>query len=276
MPPPPPPPQRAIRDHYNSVTDASSHAFAAPFKNLRAYHNLWKRAVIAVVTQPAVGAQPCARILDVCCGKGGDINKWTAVMPPGTRTQVVGVDIADHAIGEARRRWSVRQTNHQGKFDHIDMRFEVLDVSHPQWAADVASMFGLRPGDRFLHAAVAMFCINYFEDVGAFTTRLASLMRPGGSRVGIIFMDATKLDRLPDSSIQHHRDTPNKYTFTLGEFVDLPEFRVDPARLDAAMAAVGAFPVPNTTVRRPEDHSALTPYEIRVTSAYTARVYEFV
>lgn len=80
---------------------------------LREYNNNIKRNMLTkFVTQPG------ARILDVCCGRGGDIFKYTDVKPEF----VYFIDISSESINEAVRRYEAgrRNINYKAKFGIAD------------------------------------------------------------------------------------------------------------------------------------------------------------
>ena len=90
-------------------------------RGVRDYNNLVKRALIE---QYARGAE-C--VLDLCCGKGGDLHKWTAARP----RLVVFVDIAEHSVAECRTRYEQARRGGGGRatgpVPAFDARFAVAD-----------------------------------------------------------------------------------------------------------------------------------------------------
>ena len=97
-----------IREHYDthaantSTKEERARGIAAPLKR---YHNQIKRHLLRVFAKNA------ERLLDVACGRGGDLAKWDA----SGVNYVLGLDISPREIEEARRRYqegSFRPTCH--------------------------------------------------------------------------------------------------------------------------------------------------------------------
>lgn len=64
---------------------------------LRRYNNLVKRRLLEQHGPPRGGT-----LVDLCCGRAGDLDKWRDVLGPDGR--VLGIDISVTGIGEAERR----------------------------------------------------------------------------------------------------------------------------------------------------------------------------
>lgn len=88
---------------------------------LRDYNNNIKRALLEWL--PKSPASP-PRILDVCCGRGGDIFKYTTIQP----SFVYFVDISAESINEAVRRYEVGRSDvaYEAKFGIADCASDEL------------------------------------------------------------------------------------------------------------------------------------------------------
>ncbi|KAF2343535.1 mRNA (guanine-N(7))-methyltransferase domain, partial [Trinorchestia longiramus] len=91
-----------IAAHYNAVRQMT----IAERKNskiikIRTFHNFIKTMLLT--------EHPGLSVLDLCCGKGGDIGKFSKM---GTKTYV-GVDIADKSLECARERAEKTKMNFQ-------------------------------------------------------------------------------------------------------------------------------------------------------------------
>ena len=92
---------------------------------LRSFQNWIKAMLIQEVTNKQIGMS----ILDLCCGKGGDLGKWKKACP----SHYVGVDLSSSSVEEARRRYisSVVEKSQSMRDVHPAI-FIVADGGDPQ------------------------------------------------------------------------------------------------------------------------------------------------
>jgi len=135
-----------------------------------------------------------ARVLDLGCGKGGDLNKWGKA----EIAAYVGVDIAEVSIEQARARLSERRRLFDADFYDLDcFKYPLSEKVPPHLLSpfDVVSM---------------QFCMHYaFEtedQVRMMLTNVTKYLRPGG-----VFLGTTpnakqllrRLKKLPDPDPAH-------------------------------------------------------------------------
>ncbi|GJP67066.1 hypothetical protein CLOP_g23937, partial [Closterium sp. NIES-67] len=165
---------RVVADHYSRRDNQQRHVReASPIIHLKKLNNWVKSALIRLHTHPPRGA----RVLDLACGKGGDLTKWA-------RAGVgfyFGVDVAEGSVHDAMARYN-------GDSDEsFAMRFPAKLAC--------ADCFGVAL-DREL-AAWAPFdiCSTQFALHYSFETEerarcglrnIAALLRPGGAFIGTI------------------------------------------------------------------------------------------
>ncbi|KFY66485.1 hypothetical protein V496_02056 [Pseudogymnoascus sp. VKM F-4515 (FW-2607)] len=108
----------AVRQHYNAVPERGRdwRRTDSRIKGLRSFNNWIKSTIIQKFSpnedftpggqQPEYGAPPVKGllVLDMGCGKGGDLGKWQQAPQPVDL--YVGLDPADVSIGQARERYS--------------------------------------------------------------------------------------------------------------------------------------------------------------------------
>lgn len=103
-----------IRTHYNQRTYQSKHQghrANSPIIKLRNFNNIIKYILIGEYSKKVDNAP--FRLLDLCCGKGGDLNKMEFIK----LDEYVGIDISDGSIREAFSRYNKNKkrfiTNHR-------------------------------------------------------------------------------------------------------------------------------------------------------------------
>lgn len=145
----------SVARHYDSLSVRGRGARAAgPAFELKRAHNALKRDLLA---EFAGGA---GLLVDVGCGRGGDVAKWRDA---GVR-RVLGVDVSPAQLAEAKRRAEEAGLGDRYVFGPVEALGTVAAGS-----ADVVS---------------CMFALNYFFGADFFRTA-ARLLGPGGRLVGV-------------------------------------------------------------------------------------------
>lgn len=161
-----------VRKHYNTrtVLSRNERRTNSPIIKLRNFNNAIKYMLIGKFTEPE------CKVLDIGCGKGGDLNKWRMARC----AFYVGVDISDMSIKEAIHRYkSLRNTSFESIFATGDAYGtpiqEILSQFEVPWPMDVVSM---------------QFCMHYaFETedkVRRMLSNVSSSLKKGGYFVGTI------------------------------------------------------------------------------------------
>ncbi len=148
-------PGSKIQAHYNRMAQETKRQ-----RNLddllpvRNFHNWIKNCLISQ------HCPPHARVVDFCCGKGGDLFKFKHCQVE----EYCGYDFAQDAIQTAKIR------AHSIAFP---VSFEVRDMSRP-----------IPPPARLFDLVNAQFCLHYFwsteQRALAFLTNVSQHLRPGG------------------------------------------------------------------------------------------------
>lgn len=161
-----------VRQHYNQRAYVSkrSRRHLSPIIKLRNFNNAIKYMLIGNFSQPGW------RVLDLGCGKGGDINKWSMA----NISEYIGIDISNASIVEAVKRYNNIQAGFETTFITGDCFGQPLpnilkDFPHIQLPVDIVSM---------------QFCMHYaFETEMKARTLLENVsrsLRPGGVFIGTI------------------------------------------------------------------------------------------
>ncbi|GAA6024958.1 hypothetical protein JCM11491_001317 [Sporobolomyces phaffii] len=232
-----------VANHYNARPNISRETrLESPIIGLKNFNNWIKSVLIAKFARregQSVDQVPRVKVLDLGCGKGGDLQKWSKA---GT-DEYVGMDLAAVSVEQARSRWEyMRGTRFPATFLTADCFeesiTEVLPPDQVNRPFDVVSM---------------QFCMHYaFETEQKARMMLENVSRylkPGGVVIGTIPDAANLLEKLshvPDDSpqlaygntvygIKFDTRTPpseetwfgHRYTFFLQDAVEeVPEYVV--------------------------------------------------
>lgn len=239
-----------VVDHYNSRPDVGVVQRAeSPIIGLKNFNNWVKSVLITRFAHPVLAKSPGGsgkgsnsaqggqngKVLDMGCGKGGDITKWTKARVK----EYIGVDIAANSIDQARSR-------HAGRSSRFDAKFAALDCyTEPLSKAFTPAMLS-QPFD-----VVSMqFCMHYafetLQKVRCMLDNVSKYLRKGGVFIGTIpnadFL-LEQLDALPPDAedlsfgnsvykvaFEKRSERPifgHKYWFFLKDAVDnVPEYVV--------------------------------------------------
>jgi ubiquinone/menaquinone biosynthesis C-methylase UbiE len=185
---------------------ARSSGAAAPLKR---FHNVIKRHLISVACP-----QPGCTVLDMACGRGGDVHKYINV---GAQ-HVVGIDISSEEITEAIRRAHNAVSGERSpptfEFFVSDLRDSTTPLSTTTRTFDVVS---------------CMFALHYFaetpETLRALLRVAFASLKPGGMFIGTA-SSGPAIERLLGGAREYlspalriERVPPNKIMFTLRDTV---------------------------------------------------------
>ena len=109
-----------IAEHYNKIQAVKPEARGqSRIINLRNFNN-WLKGVL--ITE-FCGRARATTVLDLACGKGGDLPKWKRT----PIKKLVGIDIASLSIEEAKSRYELMAPK-------FDASYHVLDAFHKDWS----------------------------------------------------------------------------------------------------------------------------------------------
>lgn len=168
----------------------------SPIIGLKNFNNWVKSVLIARYAHPPLKAG-CGKVLDMGCGKGGDLNKWQKarvreyigvgacqIFFTSKLVLTAGKDIAALSIQQARGRWS---TSHASS--SFRATFHALDCyRHP--LTDVIPPSALPPEGKPFDVVSMQFCMHYaFESEEQARTMLSNVsrwLRRGATFIGTI------------------------------------------------------------------------------------------
>lgn len=263
-------------EHYDTKARETSVGKRSDRSDLQKFHNRVKHELLSAYATNA------SRLLDLACGRGGDLHKWRA---SGIHN-VLGVDVSGNSVREAQRRYESIGKPHSYTFMHHDLR---RGFTHPDYvgACDVVTcMFALHYFFESEHAAHEIMRV------------VATHLRPGGHFIGVV-PDASQVNELIrhgpyDDGCMRVRalwdGSPacfgSKYTCsirgTVTEDSDAPEHLVYASVLQplAEFYGLRAIPINSTPHLRPSTtclHQLIPPYGppyAACTSMYAAFVFQ--
>lgn len=244
-----------VAEHYNQVEQKSVRARCkSDIIDLRRFNNAMKSLMhfqAFKFVEPLFKREPL-RVLDLGCGKGGDLQKYHRNEKVGL---VVGVDIADISIEQCKERYkSLRQSKDRkfkGEFFVADLTRTDINARLKELSCDekfhiTSSQFSLHYSFESFEQAVRYISnaadnlIKYGLFIGTYPDgpKLLKLAResrtPGTYEVG----DVLKV-RFEQEDLKNPRPFGTKYHFKLKEVVDCPEFLVHPEVLRRLMTRMG-------------------------------------
>ncbi|KAH7916010.1 guanine-N(7)-methyltransferase domain-containing protein [Hygrophoropsis aurantiaca] len=278
-----------VVEHYNARPDVGvKQRLESPIIGLKNFNNWVKSVLITRFGHPALAASPVhsgrdrsgsGKVLDMGCGKGGDITKWAKARIK----ELLAVDIAAISVDQARSRWQTMRgpTRFDAAFAALDCYSDPLTKAFPPERlarpVDVVSM---------------QFCMHYaFETVQKARCMLDNVsrwLRPGGIFLGTIPNSDQLLERLdalpPDveelsfgNSVykirfedRHSRPLfGHRYYFYLEDAVEnVPEYIVQWDNFVQMAAEFGLFPVYkkefHEVYAEHEDHEEFGPLMVRM------------
>lgn len=199
-----------VKQHYNMVPERGREwrQTDSKIKGLRSYNNWVKSSLI----QKFIGDERNLKILDIGCGKGGDLQKWQA----SRKVELyVGCDPADVSIKQAKDRYAQMQKKSRRLF-HAE--FFAKDC-FGEWLGDIPIIkdVGIDPsvgpgnamsqrwGGGGWDMVTMMFCMHYaFESEAkakGMLRNVAGALKKGGRFIGCI----PNSDILSAKVIDHHK-----------------------------------------------------------------------
>jgi mRNA (guanine-N7-)-methyltransferase len=200
-----------VKQHYNSVPERGREfrKTDSKIKGLRSFNNWIKSSTI----QKFIGDENNLRVLDIGCGKGGDLGKWKA----SRKVELyVGCDPADVSITQARERYEDERKRARGRIFHAE--FFAKDC-FGEWLGDIPIIkdVGIDPsagpgnamsqrwGGGGWDMVTMMFCMHYAfeseEKAKGMLRNVSGALRKGGRFIGCI----PNSDILTQKVIEHHK-----------------------------------------------------------------------
>ncbi|MCJ1313592.1 mRNA cap guanine-N7 methyltransferase [Agyrium rufum] len=204
--------QDVVKQHYNLVPQRGREwrKTDSKIRGLRTFNN-WIKSCLIQKFSPSEewqngagrngGEMPMLKVLDVGCGKGGDLGKWDKA--PQKVELYVGVDPAEVSIHQARERHAEMRKGGRGRGRTFHGQFFVQDA-FGEWLGDIPIIRevgidkGVGPGGggsaRWggggFDVVSMMFCMHYAfeseEKARGMLRNVAGCLKKGGRFMGVI------------------------------------------------------------------------------------------
>lgn len=251
-----------VAKHYNEVEQLPiSERSKSDIIDLRKFNNAMKSMMHFIAfkfaSTNASDSSEKFRILDLGCGKGGDLPKFLR----NNRVQLIaGFDIADVSIEQCKERFSDLVKAHRsgsirGEFVVADLTRE--DISEKLNELGINEKFNIASSQFSLH-----YSFESYEQAVRYLSNASKNLKKGGVFIGS-YPDGPKLLKLaresgtkgkyevedimsiefPPESLTNPQPFGTKYNFKLKDVVDCPEFLVHPLVLDKLLQHLGLFQI---------------------------------
>lgn len=200
--------EEVVRQHYNAVPQRGREwrKTDSRIKGLRSFNN-WVKSTLIHKFSPSESRDNRLRVLDIGCGKGGDLGKWQQAPQP--LELYVGVDPAEVSIEQARERYAQMRSGggrggrggrggyHGGRPQRtFDAEFFAEDAfTYSLGDIPIVREIGFGPGSRWgpsggFDVVSMMFCMHYAFETEAkakgMLENVAGSLKKGGRFLGVI------------------------------------------------------------------------------------------
>jgi mRNA (guanine-N7-)-methyltransferase len=202
-----------VKQHYNMVPERGREwrVTDSKIKGLRSFNNWVKSSII----HKFIGDEYKLKVLDMGCGKGGDLMKWQS----SRKIELyVGADPADVSINQARERYEVMRKRARRNQPLFHAEFYAKDC-FGEWLGDIdiikevgidptvgpGNAISQRWGGGGFDMVTMMFCMHYaFESEAkarGMLRNVAGALKKGGRFIGCI----PNSDVLSAKVLEHHK-----------------------------------------------------------------------
>ncbi|KAF2670455.1 guanine-N(7)-methyltransferase [Microthyrium microscopicum] len=204
-----------VAQHYNAVPERGRawRQTDSKIKGLRSFNN-WVKSVLIQKCAPKEDGRVMrnAKVLDIGCGKGGDLMKWQK----NHIELYVGIDPADVSIDQARDRYEQMKRKDRrlfhGEFIARDGFGQSLDGIDIVMRVGFDKGLDARWGGGGFDIVSMMFCMHYAFETEAKARQMlqnvAGALRKGGRFLGVIPNSDALSERVEEYYKKHSKAAP--------------------------------------------------------------------
>uniref|UniRef100_A0A6G1SDN2 mRNA (guanine-N(7))-methyltransferase n=1 Tax=Aceria tosichella TaxID=561515 RepID=A0A6G1SDN2_9ACAR len=247
-----------VAQHYNQVEQRGiRERKKSAIIELRNFNNAMKSLLqyqAIKFTNSSFPSREPLRVLDLGCGKGGDLPKY---IYSGQVGLIVGVDIADVSIEQCIDRYKkhTMPRRPRGEFfvadlTRVDIGPKLKEHNCPEKFHIASSQFSIHYSFESLEQAIKYIsnAANNLQKHGVFIgtypdgPKLLKLARLSADP-GVYEVDDVLSVRFSPEDLKNPKPFGTKYHFKLKEVVDCPEFLTHPEILESVMTSLGFYKV---------------------------------
>lgn len=253
-----------VAEHYNRVEQTNiKERKRSDIIELRKFNNAMKSLMhffgfkyAATIPLTQTDTRKHYRVLDLGCGKGGDLPKY---LRNDQVDLVVGVDVADISIQQCKERYNSmkrsNKRNFRGEFfvadlTRVDISKKLLEFNLPDKFHIVSSQFSIHYSFESFEQAIRYIkngtnnLIKHGLFIGTYPDgpKLLKLARESKTP-GLYEVDDILSVRFEPEHMNNPKPFGTKYHFKLKEAVDCPEFLVHPEVLRKLFSGLGCYEV---------------------------------
>lgn len=162
-----------MNKHNNNNNNKYKERMESSIYNIRLFHNMVKRELLTQTVEFLKNNYSLHTItlLDLSCGKGGDLQKWY----DNGITKVVGFDIDEPSITEANRRYKslIDKLQKKGIKSLPDYKFYVMDLSKEENLAKISHILS----DEKFNIVSCQFALHYFFETEHILNTFLTIVR---------------------------------------------------------------------------------------------------
>ena len=227
-----------IAEHYNSKNETGLEARAkSRIFYMRNFNNWIKSVLINIFVSKTIEKQRYnyrPTVLDLGCGRGGDIQKWRKA----NVFRITFADIAELSLDECKRRCQEKNVPFITNFIHLDATKDLIKDKY-------TSERDIRYNNQYHDLVSSQFVIHYsfesYQQADTFLRNVSDSLKTGGYFIGTTTNAHEVIKRLRESEDNsfgneiykikfHQEDKDNldlfgvKFDFQLDNVVECPEF----------------------------------------------------